>query len=110
MLSSVNLLAYSFNSGSCRSSRPTPCRKEASLGTHLSPTLSGLPKSLVQQVSVAVTEFKAHVLWTAPSSCDGRTCTAAESVVREEDTLGDNTITPRALALGLRPGIHLRRV
>ncbi|KAM6379218.1 LOW QUALITY PROTEIN: kinesin-like protein KIF19 [Pluvialis apricaria] len=37
------------DSGSCRSSKTTPCRKEGSLDTHLSPTFSGLPKSPVQQ-------------------------------------------------------------
>ncbi|XP_027761917.1 kinesin-like protein KIF19 [Empidonax traillii] len=33
------------DSGSCRSSQKTPCRKEGSLDTHLSPAFSGLPKS-----------------------------------------------------------------
>ncbi|XP_040976301.1 kinesin-like protein KIF19 [Aquila chrysaetos chrysaetos] len=37
------------DSGSCRSSEMTPCRKERSLDTHLSPTFSGLQKRPVQQ-------------------------------------------------------------
>ncbi|KAM6114088.1 LOW QUALITY PROTEIN: kinesin-like protein KIF19 [Pterocles gutturalis] len=37
------------DSVSCRSSKMTPCRKEGSLDTHLSPTSSVLPKSPVQQ-------------------------------------------------------------
>ena len=84
VLSSVNLLAYSFHSGSCSSSKTTPCRKEGSLGTHLSPTFSALPKGPVQQVSMAGTELQAHLLWSAPSSCDGRMYTAAKSMVCEE--------------------------
>ncbi|KAJ7401367.1 Kinesin-like protein KIF19 [Pitangus sulphuratus] len=41
------------DSGSCGSSKKTPCRKEGSLDTHLSPTFSGLPKSPAQQISNA---------------------------------------------------------
>ncbi|KAM6079807.1 LOW QUALITY PROTEIN: kinesin-like protein KIF19 [Theristicus caerulescens] len=37
------------DSGSCSSSKTTPCRKEGSLDTHLSPTFSVLPKGPVQQ-------------------------------------------------------------
>ncbi|XP_035757227.1 kinesin-like protein KIF19 [Egretta garzetta] len=37
------------DSGSCRSSKTTPCRKQGSLDTHLSPTFSVLPKGPVQQ-------------------------------------------------------------
>ncbi|XP_054698345.1 kinesin-like protein KIF19 isoform X2 [Grus americana] len=37
------------DSDSCRSSKTTPCRKEGSPDTHLSPTFSGLPESPVQQ-------------------------------------------------------------
>ncbi|XP_068003467.1 kinesin-like protein KIF19 [Melanerpes formicivorus] len=39
------------DSGSCGSSKTSPCRKEASQDTHLSPTFPGLPKSPVQQIS-----------------------------------------------------------
>ncbi|KAM6244977.1 LOW QUALITY PROTEIN: kinesin-like protein KIF19 [Spheniscus humboldti] len=41
------------DSGSCRSSKTIPCRKEGSLDTHLSPTFSGLSKSPVQQQKLA---------------------------------------------------------
>ncbi|KAM9292166.1 LOW QUALITY PROTEIN: kinesin-like protein KIF19 [Morus bassanus] len=37
------------DSGSCKSSKTTPCRKEGSLDTHLSPAFSVLPEGLIQQ-------------------------------------------------------------
>ncbi|KAM6121939.1 kinesin-like protein KIF19 [Phoenicopterus ruber ruber] len=45
----VPSITLESDSGSCRSSKATPCTKEGSLDTHLSPTFSGLPKSPVQQ-------------------------------------------------------------
>ncbi|XP_050173302.1 uncharacterized protein LOC126641034 [Myiozetetes cayanensis] len=63
------------DSGSCRSSKKTPCRKEGSLDTHLSPTFSGLPKSPAQQISNAKP-------WTRSSpntdtACENHLCRAS---------------------------------
>ncbi|KAM6407506.1 LOW QUALITY PROTEIN: kinesin-like protein KIF19, partial [Rhynochetos jubatus] len=55
---SITLESYS---GSCKSSKTTPCRKEGSLDIHLSPTFSS-PKGPVQQTCVGGSQR--HCCWS----------------------------------------------
>ncbi|KAM6196751.1 kinesin-like protein KIF19 [Sarcoramphus papa] len=67
----VPSITLESDSGSCRSSKMTPCRKEGSLDTHLSPTFSGLPKSpLQQQKPTGVAARKMTPRLRSPTSLD----------------------------------------
>ncbi|XP_074775805.1 kinesin-like protein KIF19 [Athene noctua] len=59
------------DSGSCRSSKMSPCRKEGSLDNHLSPTFSGLPKTPGQQQKpTGITAGKMTPRLRSPTSLD----------------------------------------
>ncbi|XP_050762141.1 kinesin-like protein KIF19 [Gymnogyps californianus] len=66
----VPSITLESDSGSCRSSEMTPCRKEGSLDTHLSPTFSGLPKSPLQQKPTGVAARKMTPRLHSPTSLD----------------------------------------
>ncbi|KAM6250298.1 kinesin-like protein KIF19 [Porphyrio hochstetteri] len=76
------------DSGSCRSSKTTPCGKEGSLDTHLSPTFSGFPVSPVQQQKPT---------GAAAGKMNPRLCSPASLDLHGEGSAADITTVPLSL-------------
>ncbi|KAM9598863.1 LOW QUALITY PROTEIN: kinesin-like protein KIF19 [Morphnus guianensis] len=91
------------DSGSCRSSEMTPCRKERSLDTHLSPTFSGLQKRPVQQQKpTGVAAAKMTPRLRSPASLDlhGKKSPAdITAVPLSLETLKEIAANPKSISL-----------